>query len=391
MTTPAIVLNGIGKDYPASSALEPVKSALRNVSLSISAGDRVGVVGKNGSGKSTLLQLIAGLTPPTSGTMQVSGHVTSVMTLGVGLRDEATGRENIYLDGELQGRSRRSTDDVIEEIIAFAELGEFIDYPVRTYSTGMKARLAFAMISQIDPEILIIDEALSVGDAAFSVKASARIKAICALGKIVLIASHSMSAVREICNRCLWLDDGAVVQDDNPHTVTAAYISSVRQADELELLRRFRAHVGERSMSPGWRVSSLETFGDGSLDASAIVYAGSSARIEMVALVGEDLANTTVRIRISRLDGLLVFDEEWPASDFVATGRSLALAVEMTPVVLGAAVYRVDAVLVRAGVPLAERTSVFEVHCDDPPKGAKPMLLYPLVLEPSTLLEDTGQ
>lgn len=245
------------------------KVAVDRLTLSITEGERLGIVGRNGAGKSTLLHMIAGISEPTAGVIRINGRVTSIMTLGVGLRDDLSGRENIYVDGEIQGKSRAEVDRVIDQVIDFAELGKFIGYPVRTYSTGMKARLAFAMITHIEPEILIIDEALSVGDASFSAKATARILDICARGKIVILVSHGMQSVRDICNRCIYLKDGQLVMDGSPEDVTKAYIEEVRGEDEAGLMHRFSAQVGNRSRKAGSeirRVSLLSGGDEGRID-----------------------------------------------------------------------------------------------------------------------------
>lgn len=175
----------------------------------------------------------------------------------MGLREHASGRENIYIDGEVQGKSRVEIDAVIDEIIEFAELGEFIDMPVRTYSTGMKSRLAFAMISCLEPEILIIDEALSAGDAKFSAKATRKIQEICAKGRIVILVSHSMASIQSMCNRCLWIDQGKIVMDGLPDQVCKAYIDAVRSEDEAKLLERFRDEASTRFSLDGWDVDAL--------------------------------------------------------------------------------------------------------------------------------------
>jgi lipopolysaccharide transport system ATP-binding protein len=234
------------------------KTAVADLSLVIEAGERVGIVGPNGAGKSTFLHMVAGTAQATSGRLAVDGKVTSILTLGIGLRDQMSGRDNIYLDGELQGKTRQEVDEVIGAVIEFAELGEFIDRPVRTYSTGMKSRLAFAMISHIDPEILLIDEALSVGDAAFSAKASRRIREICAKGRIVVVVSHSLGAINDICSRCLWMDGGRIVMDGRPDEVTQAYAAAVHERDDEDLLRRFKSLVGAESLKDGCAIDSLE-------------------------------------------------------------------------------------------------------------------------------------
>src|SRR5450755_2330055 len=169
--------------------------ALRDVSFEIREGERVGIIGRNGAGKTTLLSLLAGITDPLSGRVEIVGDVHAMLTIGAVLRDEATGRENIYLDGVVHGKSRENIDAHVDEVIAFSELAEFIDRPVRTYSSGMKARLAFSMGTFIEPDILIIDETLSVGDVFFSAKASRRMKEITARGRIVIVVSHALKVI----------------------------------------------------------------------------------------------------------------------------------------------------------------------------------------------------
>lgn len=355
------------------------KLAVVEVSLKIEHGERVGIVGRNGAGKSTLLHMIAGLSSPTSGSIEIEGKVTAVMTLGVGLREHLSGRENIYVDGEIQGKARHEIDQVIDQIINFADLGEFIDYPIRTYSTGMKARLAFSMISHIDPEILIIDEALSVGDANFSSKATARIKEICARGKIVIIVSHGMQSIRDICNRCLWMENGRVIMDGTPEAVTKAYIDSVRTADEAQLMEKFRKFIGARSLQPGWTIDQVAIFNGKDAEPRTLLEAAQPTRLEIKATAPIGDENSGVRIRITRLDDLLVFDEFFFAETYRLGGQSIGLEVEMRPLILGAAIYRLDVLLESGATTFAENSSIFQVFAHNPPTGGKPMLLYPLI------------
>ena len=388
---PYINLIALSKVFPAAGmsgqnlfsgsahvAVAGDKIAVDAVSLTIRSGDRIGIVGRNGAGKSTLLHLIAGLSAPTSGMLENHGKVTSIMTLGVGLRDDLSGRENIYVDGEIQGRTRQEVDLVIDEIVAFADLAEFMEYPVRTYSTGMKARLAFSMIAHIEPEILIIDEALSVGDANFSAKATARIKQICSRGKIVIVVSHSMQAVRDICNRCLWMENGRVTLDGSPDEVTRAYIDAVRSVDEAHLMERFRRLVGVRSLQAGWQIRKVEMFQPASHEPRSVLQAGEPVRFEIHAMTPEATTLVHVRVRITRLDGLLMFDEVFSTSDYRLADHSIGLEVEMRPLVLGAAVYRLDVSLESATAVGAQHSGIFEVFVFDPPTGGKPMLLYPI-------------
>lgn len=386
-----IILHEVSKIFPAGgipgqelfsttvqNTVASDKIAVAEVSLTIQHGERLGIVGRNGAGKSTLLHMIAGMSSPSSGSIEINGKVTSVMTLGVGLRDDLSGRENIYVDGEIQGRARHEINQVIDQIIAFADLGEFIDYPVRTYSTGMKARLAFSMISHIDPEILIIDEALSVGDANFSTKASARIKEICARGKIVIIVSHGMAAIKEICNRCLWMENGRVIMDGSPGEVTKAYIDSVRAVDEAQLMEKFRKFIGIRSLKEGWAVKNVAIFNGESGEQRSLLEAGKPTRVEVRAVIPAGEAHSGVRVRIIRLDGLLVFDHFFFTETYRLGDQSIGFEIEMSPLILGAAIYRLD-VLLEAGESLcAESANIFEVFAVNPPMGGKPMLLYPV-------------
>lgn len=358
------------------------KVAVNNISLSIGLGERLGIVGRNGAGKSTLLHMIAGLSDPTAGSIHIKGKVTSIMTLGVGLRDELSGRENIYVDGEIQGKSRAEVDAVLEQVIEFSELGEFIEYPVRTYSTGMKARLAFAMISHIDPEILIIDEALSVGDASFSTKATARILEICARGKIVILVSHGMKAVRDICNRCIYLKDGQIVMDGSPEAVTKAYIDEVREADEAALVQKFRSHVGSRSFRQGSEIEGISLLSGDSEGSCVRVETESRLRVQILARHESMDSRALLRLRIVRLDDLLLFHNDFPALDYVLDDGRIGIEIEFSRLALGAAIYRLDVHLLENAQERAKRyaecSTIFEVFTMDPPSGGKPMLFYPV-------------
>lgn len=386
MNEPHLRLTGVSKSYGQESAHTPAIAtagqgdahsrvyAVDDISLDIACGTRLGIVGPNGAGKSTLLHLIAGLTDATRGDIEVQGRVTAILTLGIGLREDLSGRENIYLDGELHGHTRKEVDRFIDRIIDFADLGRFIDYPLRTYSTGMKARLAFSMISHLEPEILIIDETLAVGDATFSVKAMKRIREICDAGRIVILVSHSLGAVRDLCNRCLWLQAGRVIMDGSPAEVTKAYADSVRSEDERELMRRFGDRVGSRSTRQGWMLEEAVVLADDSAVPSVLVEAGVRCAIRLRGIIEGDLQGVALRLRIVRLDDEVMLDDSWSAAQFVIDGR-LQFELSMEPLLLGAATYRVDAALGVDATSLAESSSIFEVTCSHPPSGGKPMLL----------------
>jgi lipopolysaccharide transport system ATP-binding protein len=368
---------------PAAHAeLTKGKVAVSQVSLTLNEGERLGIIGRNGAGKSTLLHMIAGISEPTTGSIRVNGKVTSIMTLGIGLRDDLTGRENIYIDGEIQGKSRKEVDEVIGQVIEFSELGEFIDYPVRTYSTGMKSRLAFSMITHIEPEILIIDEALSVGDAAFAKKATARILEICAKGKIVILVSHGMQSVREICNRCIYLKDGQVVMDGSPEAVTEAYIDEVKGEDEVALKNRFASHAGNHSLVSGYKLETTDLIA-GDLQRHSIRIEAEQTLIVRIRGT-RPLANRAAifQVRIVRLDDLLLFEHAFLISSYSYEADIFGAEIEFAPLPLAPAVYRIDVELrdsqASDATACATTSSIFEVYSLSPLSGGKPMLYYPV-------------
>jgi ABC-type polysaccharide/polyol phosphate transport system ATPase subunit len=197
--------------------------ALQGVDLEVAAGDRVGVVGRNGAGKSTLFRVISRVLPPSEGRVVVAGRIAPILELGLGFHGELTGRENVMLQGALLGFSRRETRARLERIVEWAELQEFIDAPIRTYSTGMAARLAFAVATDVDPDILLVDEALAVGDEKFQRKCQERMAALQARGKTFMLVSHSLNHIRKNCDRAIWLHHGRIVRDGDPEMVTQAY------------------------------------------------------------------------------------------------------------------------------------------------------------------------
>jgi lipopolysaccharide transport system ATP-binding protein len=184
--------------------------ALSEVSLELNPGDRLGIIGHNGAGKSTLLRLLSGIYAPTSGTILLEGTVAPLMSISLGINPDNTGRENIHLRGKLMGLSKSEVDEKIEDIIAFSELGAYINLPVRTYSSGMLMRLAFSVATSIRADIVIMDEWLSVGDESFAGRAQSRLKALVDESEILVIASHSRDLIAETCNRVLWLEQGSV-------------------------------------------------------------------------------------------------------------------------------------------------------------------------------------
>ena len=201
--------------------------ALDTISFTFNKGDCVAIIGHNGSGKSTLLRLIAQVYEPSAGEVTISGHTHSLIDIALGINSEATGRENIYLRGMLLGLTKNQIYASIDDVIAFAELGHFIDMPVRSYSSGMNLRLAFAISTMVQSPILIMDEWLSVGDEAFKAKATERLTTLVSSTDILVVATHSESLIRDTCNRVLWLEKGRIKMDDQVDKVVDAYFKHI--------------------------------------------------------------------------------------------------------------------------------------------------------------------
>lgn len=198
--------------------------ALRNINLTVPRGTVLGVIGRNGAGKSTLLRCLAGILAPEEGRVTVRGRVSSLLTIGVGMRGKLSGRDNIRLGGLAVGLSEQRIDEIIESVADFAQLGEYVDFPVDTYSTGMRARLGFALVAHLDPEVLLIDEALAGGDTKFADKVRNKMAEICGNGRTIVLVSHGMKSIQEMATSALWMHQGQVVQFGDPDDVVASYM-----------------------------------------------------------------------------------------------------------------------------------------------------------------------
>jgi lipopolysaccharide transport system ATP-binding protein len=212
--------------------------ALNGVSFSIQKGDAVGIIGRNGAGKSTLLKVLSQITPPTTGRITMRGRVASLLEVGTGFHPELTGRENIYLNGAILGMARREISRKFDDIVAFAEVDKFLDTPVKRYSSGMYVRLAFAVAAHLEAEILIVDEVLAVGDAAFQQKCLDKMGSVSKGGRTVLFVSHNMNAVDTLCSRAVLIDGGRVAADGKAGEIIGRYLRSVRGAVTTPLLER---------------------------------------------------------------------------------------------------------------------------------------------------------
>ena len=223
--------------------------AVSDVSFDVFKGETVGIIGRNGSGKSTLLKIITGVLTPSSGRAIVHGRISAILELGAGFSGEMTGLENIYLSNTINGIPENETSSRVEEIIEFAELGDFIYQPLKTYSSGMKARLAFAVAISIEPDILIVDEALSVGDAAFQRKCFSKMEQIRKNGATILFVSHSEASVVNLCSRAIWLVNGKKVLDGEPKLVTSLYLKNINRPVKKDEINKEYARLASSSVT----------------------------------------------------------------------------------------------------------------------------------------------
>ena len=211
--------------------------ALQGVSFSVPAGRTYGIIGRNGSGKSTALKLVAGITKPTTGTVKVEGRISALIELGAGFHPEISGRENVFINGIMLGLTKREVARRFDEIVEFAEMHQFIDAPVKTYSSGMYMRLGFAVAIHVDPDVLLVDEVLAVGDEGFTHKCLDKFGEFKRRGKTILLVTHSLNLVERFCDEALWLDSGKVRGSGDPKRVVGAYLTDVGRTEEKELAR----------------------------------------------------------------------------------------------------------------------------------------------------------
>ena len=228
--------------------------ALKDINFEVKQGERVGIIGANGAGKSTLLKILSRITEPTTGKVRIKGRVSSLLEVGTGFHQELTGRENIFLNGAILGMTRQEVKRKFDEIIAFAELEKFLDTPVKRYSSGMYVRLAFAVAAHLEPEILIVDEVLAVGDAAFQKKCLDRMENVAQEGRTVLFVSHNMQAIRKLCQRVILLKAGLVSADTIAAEVVQRYLSKIAESDSISSLETM---IQNLPRDPAFRLQSI--------------------------------------------------------------------------------------------------------------------------------------
>jgi ABC-2 type transport system ATP-binding protein/lipopolysaccharide transport system ATP-binding protein len=278
--------------------------ALREVSFEVQRGEAFGVIGSNGSGKSTLLKLIAGTSKPTSGRLDVHGRVSALLELGAGFHPDFTGRENAYLNGSLLGLSRKRMDAAMPGVEAFADLGRFFDAPVKTYSSGMYARLGFAVAVHLDPDVLLVDEVLAVGDEYFQHKCFAKIAELRRDERTIVLVSHDLGSVQRLCERAIWLDAGRVAASGRVRDVIAAYQRTVGEREQRE--RAARGEVGKRWGSKEVEIVRARVL-DGAAKDAAVLTLGEPAAIEIAYKNASGVGDAVFGIYVYRDDGVGVY------------------------------------------------------------------------------------
>jgi lipopolysaccharide transport system ATP-binding protein len=291
--------------------------ALRDVSCEVRRGDVVGIVGPNGAGKSTLLKILSRITEPTEGHAKVRGRVASLLEVGTGFHPELTGRENVYLNGAILGMPRLEIDRKFDEIIAFAELERFVDTPVKRYSSGMYVRLAFAVAAHLESEILLVDEVLAVGDAAFQQKCLGKMNEVTRTGRTVLFVSHNAGAVTRLCQTAIWIDAGRVVRTGDAGKIVTEYLAQVFARDAA--WESARAAGGPAS------IRSVRVLGRGGVDSGVIEFAEPFA-VELRYEVSEPLLGCTAAVEVLNADGVVIFtSSERDSTDWEARRREPGL------------------------------------------------------------------
>ncbi len=281
-----------------------VVQALKDVSFTVEGGQCFGVVGANGSGKSTLLKLIAGTAKPTSGTIEVEGRISALLELGAGFHPDFTGRENAYLNGSLLGLTRRETEAAMPKIEAFAQLGRFFDAPIKTYSSGMAARLGFSVAVHVDPDVLLVDEVLAVGDEYFQHKCYAKIAEFRGAGKTIVLVSHDIGLIQRLCGRAIWLDQGRVAASGTVRDVATAYHLEVGERELRE--RALRGEIGGRTGSGEVEIVSAKVIGrDGA--AQTLLEIGDFASFEIRYRNRSDVTDVVFGVYVYRDDGTGIY------------------------------------------------------------------------------------
>jgi lipopolysaccharide transport system ATP-binding protein len=336
-----VLANQVRSLFQRKSAADATREefwALKDVSFEIKQGEVVGIIGRNGAGKSTLLKILSRITDPTTGRIEIDGRVASLLEVGTGFHPELTGRENIYLNGAILGMSREEIKKKFDEIVAFAEVEKFLDTPVKHYSSGMYVRLAFAVAAHLEPEILIVDEVLAVGDATFQKKCLGKMQDVGKGGRTVLFVSHNMGAVTTLCRTAIWLNGGRVVQAGSTRQIVDEYLTtnSSSQTPVIELGELPRTGDHGRKL----RIERLEWLSGLPLQHGEKI----SARVHFRAL--QNIEEATMGIGFSTLEGtrLLTFETDFQDGyrPYLKAGTECSVELAIPELCLAPGIYAID-------------------------------------------------
>jgi lipopolysaccharide transport system ATP-binding protein len=301
-----VIASGARRLFGGDTASRPTSEdfwALRDLSFDVGQGEVIGIIGRNGAGKSTLLKILSHIAEPSTGRVRLRGRVASLLEVGTGFHPELTGRQNIFLNGAIIGMTRAEILRKFDDIVAFAEVERFIDTPVKHYSSGMYVRLAFAVAAHLEPEILVVDEVLAVGDAAFQKKCLGKMGEVSSAGRTVLFVSHQMQAIRQLCARTIWLERGRKQADGRSEEVIGAYLQAQRQADSLAELNR---EVAALPPHPGFRLKAIDVRQEG--QSTTELETGKAVEIRMEYDVLQGAHGLHVYFLLCDLDGSEIFD-----------------------------------------------------------------------------------
>ncbi len=316
-----------GKPMIAGDSMEEIW-ALKDVNFEIRQGEAVGIIGRNGAGKSTLLKILSRITEPSAGRVTIKGRVASLLEVGTGFHPELTGRENIYLNGAILGMTRAEIKRKFDEIVAFAEVEKFLDTPVKRYSSGMYVRLAFAVAAHLEPEILLVDEVLAVGDAAFQEKCLGKMKQVAQIGRTIFFVSHSMSAINALCSRTIWVGKGRIIQDSTTPQVVGAYLSSGNVAN-----RQSEWKVTERPGDSYIRVVSV-SLNDLDGNPATEMLISHDVAVEIIYDVLQPGARASLALTLFDATGLLIFSSLGNNEENIYYDRSLQPGRYLTTCIL---------------------------------------------------------
>jgi ABC-2 type transport system ATP-binding protein len=343
--------------------------AVRDVSVDIAEGESLGIIGENGSGKSTLLKCVAGILVQDKGTISVRGRLASLLEVGAGFHPDFTGRENVFLNGAILGLPRRYIKSIMDTIVEFAELEQFIDNPVKTYSSGMYTRLGFAIAVNLDPDILVVDEVLAVGDEAFQRRCIERINLMRAEGRTLVFVSHALESVRAVCDRCVWMDHGEARQIGGVDAVIGAYLAEVNRREEAELEVVETSEVDTSPGRRGVRITAVELSGpDGP---TTVLNTGEPLTVSIGYEAPEPLRGARFSVTFLRGDGapiLTVSTDDLETGDIALPRQGkVGLALPGIPFLEGFYRVTVDLTEIATGQHFKrlERVRPFRVHSAD--------------------------